>query len=124
MSPKEAAEAKAKQLAEAKARGASRKRNVTATKDLEWEAVTLEDVVILMEIFAWESNARYGFGISSDGQSVMGRVVCPRDAGVEEYAGMVAFCFGSCLEHAIRKVAQLHTGDYDAWWKKDSFAKD
>lgn len=85
--------------------------------------MSLEDATTLMEVFQWESGAKYGFSVSADGQSIMARVACPKDGDVKEYAGMVSFCFGSNLEHAIRKIAQLHCGDFDAFWKKDTYAK-
>lgn len=123
MSAKEAADIKEQQIAAAKARAASRPRGKSEVKEIEWEAITLEDAVTLMEMFTWEGYAKYGFGLSSDGQSIMARVACPKDSGISDYAGMVGFSFGSSLDHAIRKIAQMHNGDYDAWWKKDGFAK-
>lgn len=123
MTAKEAADIKAQQIAAAKARAASRGPRKQEIKEIDWETVTLDDAVTLMEMFTWESYAKYGFGLSSDGQSIVGRVSCPKDSLMDEYAGMVSFVFGSSLDHAIRKVAQVHNGDYDAWWKKDSFAK-
>lgn len=111
------------QIDAAKARAQSRLRKEVSTDYPEWEKITLEDAVVLMEVFQWESSAKYGFSISSDGQSIMARVACPKDSDVEDYAGMVTFVFGSSLEHAIRKIAQMHNGDFDALWKKDAYSK-
>lgn len=123
MSPKEAAAVKQQQIDAAKARSQNRPRKEVSIEGPNWETVTLDDAVTLMEIFQWEASAKYGFSVSSDGQSIMARVACPKDSDVKDFAGMVSFCFGSNLDHAIRKVAQLHNGDYDAFWKRDGFAK-
>ena len=114
---------KQKQIEAAKKRAQSRPRKEVSVEGPDWEKVTLEDAITLMEIFEWESGAKYGFSVSSDGQSIMARVACPKDSAIDDYAGMVSFCFGSNLDHAIRKVSQLHNGDYDAFWKKDTFAR-
>jgi hypothetical protein len=123
MSAKEAADIKQSQIDEAKARAQKKVRTEVSVDGPEWERVTLEDATTLMEIFQWEAGAKYGFSISSDGQSIMARVACPKDSDVKDFAGMVSFVFGSNLDHAIRKVAQLHNGDFDGFWKKDSYAK-
>lgn len=120
---KELVDAKQAQIDAAKKRAQNRPQKQASVEGPEWETITLEDAVTLMEIFQWESSARYGFSVSSDGQSIMARVACPKDSDVKGYAGMVSFCFGGSLDHAMRKVAQLHNGDFDAFWKKDTFAK-
>lgn len=121
--PKELADAKQQQIEAAKTRAQSRPRQLASVDGPDWEKISLEDATTLMEIFQWEAGAKYGFSISSDGQSIMARVACPKDSDVKDFAGMVSFCFGSNLDHAIRKAAQLHNGDFDAFWKKDTFAK-
>jgi len=120
---KEAADNKQKQIDAAKARAQSRGNKQVSADGPDWEKITLEDAVTLMEVFQWEAEARYGFSLASDGTSIMARVACPKGSDVKDYAGMVCFCFGSNLDHAIRKAAQLHNGDFDAFWKKDTFAK-
>ncbi len=120
---KEMADARQAQIDAAKQRARNRPAKTISADGPDWEKVTLEDATTLMEIFAWEASAKYGFFVSSDGQSIMARVACPKDSGITEYAGMVSFVFGSSFDHAIRKVAQLHNGDFDAFWKKDAYAK-
>lgn len=120
---KDLADEKQKQIDAAKQRAASRPKKQVSPDSPDWEKVTLEDAVTLMEIFMWEGEARYGFTVSSEGTSVMARVACPQNSDVREYAGMVAFTFGSSLDHAMRKVSQLHNGDFDEFWKKDTYAK-
>ena len=120
---KDLADEKQKQIDVAKQRAADRAKKQVSPDGPDWERVVLADAVTLMEIFMWEGEAKYGFAVSSDGASVMARVSCPTNSDVREYAGMVAFTFGSSLDHAMRKVSQLHNGDFDAFWKKDTYAK-
>lgn len=120
---KEQADIRQQQIEAAKKRAQSRERKQVSVDGPDWERVSLEDAITLMEILMWEGEAKYGFSVSTDGQSIMARVACPKSSAVEAYAGRVSFVFGSSLDHAVRKVSQLHNGDYDAFWKTDTFAK-
>lgn len=86
--------------------------------DIEWEEAST-----LLGIETYLNGAKYGVGVTADGQSIWGRIGYPKWSARRELQGMSAMTFASDVDRVMKKLAMITREPDHAGFKPDPFAK-
>jgi len=87
------------------------------------DEITWEEASTLLGIDAYLNGAKFAFGVTSDGQSIWGRVAYPKWSARRELQGMSAMTFSSDADRVLRKLALMTREPEHAGFKPDPYAK-
>jgi len=87
-------------------------------EDIEWDEAST-----LLGIESYLNGAKYGVGVTADGQSIWGRIGYPKWSARKELQGMSAMTFASDVDRVLRKLAIITREPTHAGFKPDPFAK-
>jgi hypothetical protein len=86
--------------------------------DVDWEEASM-----LLGIEAYLNGAKYGVGVTADGQSIWARIGYPKWSARKELQGMSAMTFASDVDRAMKKLALITREPELAGFKPDPFSK-
>lgn len=86
--------------------------------DIEWDEAST-----LLGIETYLNGAKFGWGVTADGQSIWGRIAYPKWSARRDLQGMSAMTFASDVDRVLRKLAMITREPEHAGFKPDPFAK-